>query len=86
LVFEIINGTSESWGSFGNGEMKLQVETWRDHLNWYDPEFTTHNSRIGFASHRVRNFTLERIRYYSANGLKSTDDAPRVLHQYTPQM
>lgn len=85
LVFEIINGTSESWGTFGTGELKLQTTTWRDHLNWYDPNFSTYNSRIGFASHRVRNFTLERVRYYSATGLKSTDDTPRVLHQYSPQ-
>lgn len=86
LVFEIINGSSESWGAFGTGEMKLRVPTWRNHLNGYDPSFTTDNSRVGFASHRVRNFTLERIRYYSANGLTSTDDTPRVLHQYDPQM
>lgn len=85
LVFEIINGTSQSWGAFGTGELKLQIATWRNHLNEYDPYFTTWNSRIGFATHRVRNFTLERIRYYSADGsLKSTDDTPRVLHQYDP--
>ncbi len=86
LVFEIINGTSQSWETFGNGELKLQIGTWRNHLNEYDPEYSTSNSRIGFSSHRVRNFTLERIRYYSANGdLKSSDDTPRVLHQYDPQ-
>ncbi|MFM9963259.1 MAG: hypothetical protein ACKV2Q_18780 [Planctomycetaceae bacterium] len=85
LVFEIINGSSESWGSFGTGELKLEVDTWRSHLNQYSPEFTVENSRIGFASHRVRRFTLERIRYFSAHGLQSTDDMPRVLHQYDPQ-
>ncbi len=86
LVFEILNGTSESWGTFGTGELKLEVDTWRNHLNWYSPEFTAYNSRVGFASHRVRRFTLERVRYFSANGLRSTDDTPRVLHTYDPQM
>lgn len=43
------------------------------------------NSRIGFASHRVRRFKLERVRYDSANGLQSTDNTPRVLHQYDLQ-
>ena len=86
MVFEIINGTSETWGNFGTGELKLEVDTWRHHLNHYSPEFTAYNSRVGFASHRVRRFTLERVRYYSANGLRSTDDTPRVLHQYDPQM
>ncbi|TXT39404.1 MAG: Uncharacterized protein FD138_89 [Planctomycetota bacterium] len=85
LVFEILNGSSESWGTFGSGELKLQLPTWRDHLNWYDPNFTTSNSRIGFASHRVRRFILERVRYFSADGLQSTDETPRVLHQYDPQ-
>ncbi len=84
LVFEILNGSSETWGTFGSGELKLQVETWRDHLNWYDPNFTTWNSRIGFASHRVRRFILERVRYYKANGNSTLDDTPRVLHQYDP--
>ena len=86
LVFEILNGTSESWGTFGTGELKLEVDTRRNHLNWYSPEFTAYNSRVGFASHRVRRFTLERVRYFSANGLRSTDDTPRVLHTYDPQM
>jgi len=86
LVYEILNGSSESWGTFGNGELKLQVATWRDHLNWYDPNFTTWNSRIGFASHRVRRFILERVRFYKSNGTSSVDSTPRVLHQYDPQM
>jgi len=85
IVFEIINGTSESWGTFGTGELKLEVDTWRNHLSWYSPDFTAYNSRIGFASHRVRRFTLERVRYFSASGLTFTDNAPRVLHQYDPQ-
>lgn len=86
VVFEILNGSSESWGTFGNGELKLQAPTWRDHLNGYDPNFTTYNSRIGFASHRVRRFILERVRYFTADGLQSTQDTPRVLHQYDPQV
>lgn len=84
LVFEILNGSSETWGTFGTGELRLQADTWRNQLNQYSPDFTAENSRIGFASHRVRRFTLERIRYYSANGLRATDENPRVLHSYDP--
>lgn len=86
MVFEIINGTSETWGTFGTGELKLEVDTWRPHLNQYSPEFTAYNSRIGFASHRVRRFTLERVRYFTAHDLRTTDDTPRVLHTYDPAM
>jgi hypothetical protein len=85
LVFEILNGSSESWGVFGTGELRLQTPTWRNNLNFYSADFTTENSRIGFASHRVHRLILERIRYYSASGLTSTDNVPRVLHQYDPQ-
>ena len=84
LAFEILNGHSETWGDFGTGELKLQVETWRRHLNWYDPSFTTWNSRVGFASHRVRRFILERVRYFKSDGTVTVDDTPRVLHQYDP--
>lgn len=88
MVYQILNGSSTSWGAFGAGELRLERPTWREHLNAYSPEFSVYNSRIGFASHRVRNFTLERIRYYmkTGNGLQlhHTDDTPRVLHQYTP--
>lgn len=84
LVFEILNGTSTSWGAFGNGELKLQTPTWRDQLNGYDLNFTTWNSRIGFASHRVRQLILERVRYFKSNGTVITDNTPRVLHQYNP--
>lgn len=89
IIYEILNGTASSWGTFGTGELMLQRPTWRAHLNGYSPDFSVCNSRIGFASHRVRNFTLERVRYYFQNNsglqLQRTDDTPRVLHQYTPQ-
>ena len=85
MVFEILNGTSETWDTFRTGELKLQIATGREHLNQYRPNDTVENSRIGFASHRVRRFTLERVRYDSANGLQSTDNTPRVLHQYDLQ-
>ena len=86
LVFEILNGTSDTWGTFGTGELKLEVDTWRPHLNHYSPDFSASHSQIGFASHRVRRFILERVRYFSPRGLQSTDDTPRVLHQYDPGM
>ena len=84
LVFEIKNGTSTSWGAFGNGEMRIQVPTWRSHLNGYSPWFTESNSRIGYASHRVRRFILERVRYYSDSGQQAEETDPRILHSYDP--
>ena len=89
ITYEILNGVASTWGTFGTGELMLQRPTWREHLNGYSPDFSAYNSRIGFASHRVRNLTLQRVRYYFKNNsglhLQHTDDTPRVLHQYTPQ-
>ena len=84
IIFEIINGSSSTWGSFGTGELIVQNTTWRNHLNSYDPGCSVYNSRIGWAPYQVRSFVMERVRYYSINGLQSTDDTPRVLRQYDP--
>lgn len=84
LVFEIKNGTSTSWGDFGNGEIRMSVPTWRQHLNWYSPWFSEQNSRIGFASHRVRRFIMERVRYFNESGEQSQETDPRILHTYDP--
>ncbi len=84
IIFEIINGSSTTWGSFGTGELIVQNTTWRNHLNAYDPDCSVSNSRIGWASYQVRSFVLQQIRYFSDLGLQSTDSTPRVLHQYTP--
>ena len=84
IIFEIINGSSTTWGSFGTGELIVQNTTWRNHLNSYDPDCSVSNSRIGWASYQVRSFVLQQIRYFSDLGLQSTDSTPRVLHQYTP--
>lgn len=84
LVFEILNGTSSTWGTFGHGELKLQIPTWRNHLNWYSPWFSESNSRIGFASHRVKRFILERVRFYSSSGMLGEQTDSRILHYYNP--
>lgn len=84
IIFEIINGSSTTWGSFGTGELIVQNTTWRNHLNSYDPDCSVSNSRIGWAPYQVRSFVLQQIRYLSDLGLQSTDSTPRVLYQYTP--
>lgn len=84
LVFEVINGTSSTWGSFGMGELIVRYPSWRNHLNHYDPDCSAYNSRIGWSSYEVRSFVLQRARCYSNSGLESTDNTPRVLHQYDP--
>ena len=87
LTFEIRNGTSQTWGVFG-GQGYLKTRYYYQavsNLNAYSPDISTKNSRIGFASHRVKRFVLKAVRYYSATGLESTDTTERVVHDYQPQ-
>ncbi len=84
LAYEVLNGTSESWGSFGTGELKVEHPTWRTHLNHYSRQDSIANAGIGFASHRVRCLALQRVRYYSQNDLLLEDTNSHVIHQYDP--
>ena len=85
LTFEIINGTSETWGLFGGqGYLKFQRVTTLSNLSGYKPEVSVANSRIGFASHRVLKLVLTEVRYYSDDALEVTDETDRVVHVYQP--
>lgn len=87
LLFEIRNGTSQTWGSFG-GQGYLKTRYYYlpvNNLNAYSPEVSTKHSRIGFASHRVKKLVLKEVRYYSSAGLISTDETDRVVHDYQPE-
>lgn len=89
VTFEVINGTSTTWGAFGGqGYLKYTIVTPYAHLEEYSPAGSASNSRISFAAHRVRKFTLKQVRYYAADGsLISTDQTERVVHEHlaTPE-
>lgn len=85
LQFEVLNGSSTTWGSFGGqGYLKTSISSWRNDLSLYSPLTSTKQSRVGFASHRVKEFVRTEVRYYSANGLVSTDETDVVVHSYNP--
>lgn len=81
LTFEIVNGTSTTWGSFGDsGQIKLGVYTWLDDLNGYSPTVSQKNSEIGYASNRVTSLILKRVRSYADGDLVGDDATPRVVY------
>ncbi|WP_166828537.1 hypothetical protein [Thalassoroseus pseudoceratinae] len=86
VKFEVLNGRSTTWGNFGGqGFLKFNASTVLHDLNQYDPDVSVANSRIGYASHRVKLFCLSEIRYYDASGqLIKTDTTDRCIHQYNP--
>ncbi len=86
LEFRIKNGTSLTWSTFGgSGYLKTRYYTTLNNLGSYSPDVSVANSRVAFASHRVRKLVLSRIRYYSQEGLVATDDTPRIVHEHSPE-
>lgn len=81
LSFEVVNGTSTTWGAFGGqGTLKTIVSTTLENLNGYDPEVSVKNSGVSYAANRVQSLVLKRVRAYSATGLIGEDSNPRVVH------
>ena len=87
LIVEIRDGSSETWNSFGGqGYLKMRYNYLPvSNLNAYKPEVSTRNSRIGFASHRVKKLMLKEVRRYSSEGLHLRDETDRVVHEHIPE-
>jgi hypothetical protein len=84
LTFEIKNGTSSSWGAFGDGSNKFKASTsWGPtNIVAYSPETSVRLSGIGFASNRVQSLILKRVRVYAPTGEFYEDTTPRVVYQH----
>jgi len=83
LTFQVSSGESESWGNFGgNDELKKVVTTTDDSLAGYTPTVSTNDSGVGYAGHRVGKLVLKEVRYYTAEGLASTDSEDKVVHEH----
>ena len=85
LEFAVLNGCSTTWGDFGETDhLKCSVATAATDLGTYESFASTRNSRVGFASHRVRKFVRTEVRYYSSSELLATDATPVIVHEYNP--
>jgi hypothetical protein len=68
LIFEILNGTSRTWGNFGapNG-LKTAVPTALADLNGYNPAVSVSDSGPIYGGNRVQSLVLKRIRLHTAD-------------------
>jgi len=83
LTFEIINGTSTTWGNFGGqGYLKSSIATDLTDLNAYDPSVSVEHSGVGYAANRVVWLALRRVRAYTDTGEEVEDTTLRVVHAY----
>lgn len=83
LTFKVTNGTSTSWGAFGEeGNFKLSLTSGIVNLSGYSPTVSVANSGIGFGAQRVQRLVLKQVRYYDGWGnLLNTDSTQRVVHE-----
>jgi hypothetical protein len=76
LTFEVVNGESSTWGSFGGGELSFSVPTSLDKLNGYLPAVSIGESQVSYAENRVTSLVLTKLRWVKANGQEFEQNAP----------
>lgn len=82
LIFEIVGGSSATWGSFGGqGYLKAIVATSLADLAGYSPQVSARYSGVSYAGNRVASLVLVRVRRIDQNGQVVEDNTPRVVHQ-----
>jgi hypothetical protein len=88
IRFQVINGNSVTWGTFGgnpvlgySGHLVLSINTALSNLNGYDPNVSLDNSGVSFGGNVVVSQTLMAVRYYDINGkLIAQITTPQVVH------
>lgn len=78
LVFEVVNGASETWGSFGR-EMRIADDAYLASLDEYSPNVSARESCVTYGGNRVDSLMITEVRYYGASGLLWTDSSQRVV-------
>lgn len=79
LLFEIVDGSSATWGAFGGqGYLKGQVPTTLADLNGYHPAVSVENSGVSYAANRVQSLVLKGVRVVTSTGevLEDTTERP----------
>lgn len=69
LKLDIENGSSQSWGAFGQGaNLSVSVATSLQRLNNYRPAISISDSGIGYAGNRVSSLVLTKLRWTTVDG------------------
>ena len=68
LTYEVTNGSSTTWGTFGTGELTVSVPTNLPNLQGYNVNYSANSSGVGFGSNRVSSLVLKRVRFITGSG------------------
>lgn len=77
VVFDVDDGESDSWGSFGNGDGLFMPTNYSlARLNDYQPSISINESGITFAGNRVSSLVLTKLVWRTESGATSELVAP----------
>jgi hypothetical protein len=79
LHFQVLNGESETWGTFGGDDLALSEPTTLDSLNSYRPGFSLTESQVSYAENRVVSLTLTKLVWVTDDGQVHEMSAPIPL-------
>lgn len=80
LFFEVTNGQSTTWGTFGK-DMSISSDAYLSDLSTYSADVSAQQSCITYGSNRVDELVITQVRYYGATGLLGVDNTPRVVFE-----
>jgi hypothetical protein len=76
LTFQVADGQSESWGTFGGDELSVSLSTSQPWLNHYRPSVSLSESQVGYAENRVVSLTLTKLVWVTEDGQVHEQNAP----------
>ena len=77
LTFDVDDGTSTTWGNFGNeGYLIMRTNYEMTRLNEYRPSISLSESGITFAGNRVSSLVLTKLVWRTADGTTNELVAP----------
>ncbi len=78
--YDVENGQSTTWGSFGQGEqLSVAFPAQVNALANYNPDVSAANSGVSWESNLVTSMTLVQVRKYAGGNLIATDTNPRTV-------
>ncbi len=76
LTFQVLGGSSETWGSFGGADLTLSTATSLTGLNSYLPAVSLTESEVGYAENRVVSLVLTKLVWVTEDGVVHEQNAP----------
>lgn len=81
VTYAVVNGTSTTWGKFGQGYGLLNVtfDSTLASLAAYSPDLSAANSGVSWESNLVTSMKIVQVRYYSNGVVIATDSKTRSV-------